>query len=82
MTEEIILTINDAKGALYYLYKERERRQKILWTNKQGEKVNIKEIDDTYLNNLINLLERQSDLDDLNYEYAGCGFGGDEWWKD
>lgn len=79
MTEEITLTINDAKEALYYLYKERERRQKILWTNKQGEKVNIKEIDDTYLNNLINLLERQSDLDDLN----GCYVGGDiEWYKD
>ena len=79
MTEEIILTINDAKEALYYLHKERERRQKILWTNKRGEKVNIKEIDDTYLNNLINLLERQSDLDDLNGYYVG---GGIEWWKD
>lgn len=71
MTEEITLTVNNAKEALYYLYKERERRQKILWINKQGEKVDIKEIDDTYLNNLINLLERQSDLDDLNGYYFG-----------
>ena len=71
MTEEITLTVNNAKEALYYLYKERERRQKILWINKQGEKVDIKEIDDTYLNNLINLLERQSDLNDLNGYYFG-----------
>lgn len=64
--KQIILTINNATEAIYFLEQEKEKRTKIYWTMKNGEKIDISEMSDTHLANTIELLRRQIQLDELS----------------
>lgn len=64
--KQIILTINNATEAIYFLEKEKERRTKVFWTMKNGEKIDITEMSDTHLANTIELLRKQIQLDELS----------------
>ena len=68
-----ILSIYNAKEALYYLNKELEKRTRFLWTTKTGEQIEIDRMTDKHLLNTINLLEKQAELDDLQGEYLNYG---------
>jgi hypothetical protein len=61
-----ILTINNASEAIYFLENEMERRTKIFWTMKNGDKIDITEMSDTHLTNTIELLRKQIQLDEIN----------------
>ena len=63
---QIILTINNATKAIYFLEQEMKKRAKVYWTMKSGEKIDISEMSDTHLANTIKLLRRQIQLDELN----------------
>lgn len=52
------LNYEKPEEALYYLKKERERRENFFWKDKNGNLHNIKEMSDSYLNNVINFLEQ------------------------
>ena len=73
MDNKIILSIYNAKEALYYLNKELEKRTQILWTTKSGEQIEIDKMTDKHLINTINLLEQQSELDDIQGDYLSYG---------
>ena len=64
--KQITLTINNATEAIYFLEQEMEKRTKVFWTMKNGEKINIAEMSDTHLANTIELLRRQIQLDELS----------------
>ena len=73
MDNKIILSIYNAKEALYYLNKELEKRTQILWTTKSCEQIEIDKMTDKQLINTINLLEQQSELDDIQGDYLSYG---------
>ena len=73
MDNKIILSIYNAKEALYYLNKELEKRTRILWTTKSGEQIEIDNMTDKHLINTIKLLEQQSELDDIQGDYLNYG---------
>ena len=54
----MILDFQNAQKALYFLNKEKERREEYFWKTKSGELINIKDMSDTHLNNTIKLLEK------------------------
>lgn len=64
--KQIILTINNASEAIYFLEQEMEKRTKVFWTMKNGEKIDISEMSNTHLYNTIELLRRQIQLDELS----------------
>jgi hypothetical protein len=42
--KQIILTIHNASEAIYFLEQEKEKRTKIFWTMKNGDKIDITEM--------------------------------------
>ena len=48
-----ILSVNNVKEALYYLRKEQERRDLIMWRSRKAL-IDIKDISNEYLENVIN----------------------------
>ena len=64
--KQIILTINNATKAIYFLEQETKKRTKVYWTMKSGEKIDISKMSDTHLANTIELLRRQIQLDELS----------------
>ena len=59
-----ILSVNNVKEALYYLRKEQERRDIIMWRSRKAL-VDIKDMSDEYLENVINFLEEQGEPEDI-----------------
>ena len=59
-----ILSVNNVKEALYYLRKEQERRDIIMWRSRKAL-VDIKDMSDEYLENVINFLEEQEELQEI-----------------
>lgn len=59
-----ILSVNNVKEALYYLRKEQERRDIIMWRSRKAL-VDIKDMSDEYLENVINFLEEQEGLEEI-----------------
>lgn len=59
-----ILSVNNVKEALYYLRKEQERRDVIMWRSRRAL-VDIKDMSDEYLENVINFLEEQEGLEEI-----------------
>ena len=59
-----ILSVNNAREALYYLRKEQERRDIIMWRSRKAL-VDIKDMSDEYLENVINFLEEQEGLEEI-----------------
>lgn len=59
-----ILSVNNVKEALYYLRKEQERRDIIMWRSRKAL-VDIKDMSDEYLENVINFLEEQEELEEI-----------------
>ena len=59
-----ILSVNNVKEALYYLRKEQERRDIIMWRSRKAL-VDIKDMSDEYLENVINFLEEQGELEEI-----------------
>ena len=59
-----ILSANNVKEALYYLRKEQERRDIIMWRSRKAL-VDIKDMSDEYLENVINFLEEQEELEEI-----------------
>ena len=59
-----ILSVNNVKEALYYLRKEQERRDIIMWRSRKAL-VDIKDMSDGYLENVINFLEEQEELQEI-----------------
>ena len=59
-----ILSVNNVKEALYYLRKEQERRDLIMWRSRKAL-VDIKDMSDEYLENVINFLEEQEELEEV-----------------
>ena len=59
-----ILSVNNAKEALYYLRKEQERRDIIMWRSRKAL-IDIKDMSDEYLENVINFLEEQEELEEI-----------------
>ena len=59
-----ILSVNNAREALYYLRKEQERRDTIMWRSRRAL-IDIKDMSDEYLENVINFLEEQEELEEI-----------------
>ena len=59
-----ILSVNNAREALYYLRKEQERRDTVMWRSKRAL-IDIKDMSDEYLENVINFLEEQEELEEI-----------------
>ena len=59
-----ILSVNNVKEALYYLRKEQERRDIIMWRSRKAL-IDIKDMSDEYLKNVINFLEEQEELEEI-----------------
>ena len=59
-----ILSVNNAIEALYYLRKEQERRDTIMWRSRRAL-IDIKDMSDEYLENVINFLEEQEELEEI-----------------
>lgn len=59
-----ILSVNNVKEALYYLRKEQERRDLIMWRSRKAL-IDIKDMSDEYLENVINFLEEQEELEEI-----------------
>lgn len=59
-----ILSVNNVKEALYYLRKEQERRDIIMWRSRKAL-IDIKDMSDEYLENVINFLEEQEELEEI-----------------
>ena len=59
-----ILSVNNVKEALYYLRKEQERRDIIMWRSRKAL-VDIKDMSDEYLENVINFLEEQEEFEEI-----------------
>ena len=59
-----ILSANNVKEALYYLRKEQERRDIIMWRSRKAL-VDIKDMSDEYLENVINFLKEQEELEEI-----------------
>lgn len=70
---EKILTNNNA---LFYLYKELDRRTTFLWRIQNGELVNIKHISDDHLVNIIKYLEnKKAEQEIINEAAASYPYG-------
>lgn len=54
----MILDWNNPQKALYFLNKEKERREEYFWKTRTEELINIKDMSNTHLDNTIKLLER------------------------
>ena len=52
----------DDSYAEKYLLEEIERRQKKFWINKQGQRIDITKMDDSYLLNCLKFVRRQQEL--------------------
>lgn len=59
-----ILSVNNAKEALYYLRKEQERRDTVMWRGRTTL-VNIKDMSEEHLKHVINSLEKQEKLEEI-----------------
>lgn len=59
-----ILSANNAREALYYLRKEQERRDTVMWRSRRAL-IDIKDMSDEYLENVINFLEEQEELEEI-----------------
>ena len=59
-----ILSVNNAREALYYLRKEQERRDTVMWRSRRAL-IDIKDMSDEYLENVINFLEEQGELQEI-----------------
>ena len=59
-----ILSVNNAREALYYLRKEQERRDTVMWRSRKAL-IDIKDMSDEYLENVINFLEEQEELEEI-----------------
>lgn len=59
-----ILSVNNVKEALYYLRKEQERRDTVMWRSRKAL-VDIKDMSDEYLENVTNFLEEQEELEEI-----------------
>ena len=59
-----ILSVNNAGEALYYLRKEQERRDTVMWRSRKAL-IDIKDMSDEYLENVINFLEEQEELEEI-----------------
>ena len=72
--ETKIIDIYNPEEALYYLKKERERRTEILWTQKNGFTIDIKNMTDQHLENTIKMLEKVSEEQEI------ISYGADNQW--
>lgn len=72
--ETKILDIYNTDEALYYLKKEKERRTEILWTQKNGFTIDIKNMTDQHLENTIKMLEKVSEEQEI------ISYGADNQW--
>ena len=62
-----ILSVNNAREALYYLRKEQERRDTVMWRSRRAL-IDIKDMSDEYLENVINFLEEQEELEEILWQ--------------
>ena len=72
--ETKIIDIYNTEEALYYLKKEKERRTEILWTQKNGFTIDIKNMTDQHLENTIKMLEKVSEEQEI------ISYGADNQW--
>ena len=72
--ETKIIDIYNPEEALYYLKKEKERRTEILWTQKNGFTIDIKNMTDQHLENTIKMLEKVSEEQEI------ISYGADNQW--
>lgn len=47
-------------------------RGEIVWTTKDGEEIPIKELSDTHLDNIINMIRRVNELNDIAAEFSAA----------
>lgn len=59
-----ILNINNAKEALYYLRKEQERRELVMWKSRTTL-IDIRDMSEEYLENVISFLKKQVELEEV-----------------
>ncbi len=47
-------------------------RGEIVWTTKDGEEIPIKELSDTHLDNIINMIRRVNEFNDIAAEFSAA----------
>lgn len=47
-------------------------RGEIVWTTKDGEEIPIKDLSDTHLDNIINMIRRVNELNDIAAEFSAA----------
>lgn len=72
MIKDIDIKFDDYES-IKYLKEEKEHRAKKYWINKNGERVDITTMDDEYLQNCIDLMEKTLEKRENDY-YKSLGY--------